>query len=98
MITIPFEKIDTLAGVRTFIDFLFGDANIEYLPETNFETYHDREGNPWFTDSESRKLNDLNEQCWQICEKEGVDIYIITMAAEDEYRKRNDLSPLTFDL
>jgi len=91
MITIPFDKIDTKEGIRTFIDWLLADVGICYHPDTNFEEYYDDEGNPFFTESECMKLNELNEQCIKFCQEKHLIIYIIAMNAIDDYRKRRNL-------
>lgn len=96
MITIPFENIETLAGVRTFFDWIMGDLHVSMSPEIPFEDYVDREGNSSFTETEYLRLNELLNQCWRVCRIAGVDIYTIALESDADYRKRRGFPPLNF--
>ena len=96
MMTIPFEKITTIDGARTFIDWLMEDVGVGYTPEENFENYVDREGNPSFTEPEYKRLNELNNQCWKVCKNEVDGIYTIAQQADDAARKRRNMPPMNW--
>jgi len=51
-----------------------------FHPDDDFSTYvHIETGRPSYTANEADLRNDLMNQAFEVCEKEGIDIYDLTM-------------------
>lgn len=72
-------KIKNIEDVTVFVKELAVEG-LNYHPDDDFENYVNMEtGVPSYTSEEAALRNSLNEQCFDICEKEGRDIYDISM-------------------
>lgn len=73
------KKITSVKSVRVFAKQLIAEG-ISFHPDDNFHDYvFFKENKPCYTKEEADFRNALMEQCFKICEKEGVDIYEIML-------------------
>jgi len=73
------HKIDTIDDVITFFKEL-NQESVVFCPETPFEQYISLETHQaTYTDEEARVRNELLEQAFNICDRDGVDIYELAM-------------------
>lgn len=71
--------INTIDDVKVFVHALM-DEGLNYHPDDDFDNYVNLQtGNPSYTPEEVLLRNQLNHQCFQICEAAGLDIYDISM-------------------
>lgn len=71
-------KIQTTSDVEKFINCLILEENLNFHPDEDFRNYiHLDTGLPSYSIQEAILRNKLLSDCFQICEKEGVDIYQI---------------------
>ena len=72
-------EIKSIADVTKFVTELLGEG-LNYHPDENFENYVNMEtGEPSYTAQEAMLRNRLNDQCFEVCEAAGADIYDISM-------------------
>ena len=72
-------KIENVEDVITFSKELI-DEGANFHPDDDFTTYvHVGTGLPSYTTEQAELRNDLMSQAFEVCEKEGVDIYDLTM-------------------
>ncbi len=68
-------KIETTKDVKVFAKQLIKEG-VSFHPDDDFNDYVNfKEGKPFYTKDEADLRNDLMNNCFGICEREGVDIY-----------------------
>jgi len=73
------KTIESLEEVVLFMKELVAEG-LNYHPDDDFEDYINMEtGVPSYTSEEAALRNKLNEQCFEVCEKNNKDIYDISM-------------------
>lgn len=73
------DKIQTLADVSAFAKQIISEG-VSFHPDDNFNDYINFETRePCYSKAEAEKRNELMNECFEICEKEGVDIYDIML-------------------
>lgn len=72
-------KISTLEDVKNFARQLLSEG-LSFHPDDDFNDYVNLESNlPCYTEEEAELRNNLMNECFEVCEKEEVDIYSIMM-------------------
>jgi hypothetical protein len=72
-------KINTSEDVKAFAKQLI-EEGVSFHPDDDFNDYVNfKEHKPTYTKEEAQKRNQLMDQCFEVCEKEGVDIYDIML-------------------
>ena len=72
------SKITTVGDVKEFFRHLVNDRKVNFHPDDRFEDYVSCEdGSKTFTQEECAAYNHLMDECFEVCEKNGVDIYAI---------------------
>jgi hypothetical protein len=72
-------EIKNVEDVSTFVIQLVAEG-LNYHPDDDFNNYVNTEtGEPSYTPEQALIRNTLNDQCFEICEKHGADIYDISM-------------------
>ena len=72
-------KIETNEDVRGFAKQLIAEG-ISFHPDDDFNDYVNfKENKPTYTKEEADLRNDLMNMCFDVCEKEGVDIYDVML-------------------
>ena len=76
------SQIENLIDVVHFFEHLLYEKELSYHPDDDFSDYvNTMDDSPSFTDGEVRLYNRLMDQCFDICEKEKMDIYSIGLAS-----------------
>jgi len=69
------QEIKTVEDVKTFFNDLLAES-LNFQPDDRFEDYINYETKePTYTEEEAMLRNRLLEQAFDVCEKEGQDIY-----------------------
>ncbi len=69
------QQINTLDDAAIFAESLLSEG-LNFHPDENFNNYINLITNiPSYTEDEACKRNSLMKQCFEICNKQGVDIY-----------------------
>lgn len=72
------NNISTVEDVKTFFHHIVFERKVNFHPDDMFEDYVSCEGGiNTFTLEECAIYNRLMDECFKVCEKEGVDIYSI---------------------
>jgi hypothetical protein len=72
------NSIHTLSDIETFFIYLIQEESLNFHPDENFKNYiniHTLLAS--YTTEEAEIRNELLDTCFEICEKEGADIYAI---------------------
>jgi len=73
------EKIETLEDVAAFAKQII-DEGVSFHPDDDFNDYVNFKTNePCYSETEAEKRNKLMNDCFDVCEKEGADIYEIML-------------------
>ena len=68
--------ITTIDQVEEFTKYLVEDLKVNINPDNDFADYIEYEtGKATFTDEEVERGNQLMDECFNVCEANGVDIY-----------------------
>lgn len=68
-------KIETADDVKAFAKQLISDG-VSFHPDDDFNDYVNfKENTPTYTKVEADLRNDVMNMCFEVCEKEGIDIY-----------------------
>jgi hypothetical protein len=71
-------RIENIEDVTRFFKYLAEERRVLFHPDDDFECYVNIEtGEPTFTPDECKVYNSAMQQCFEVCEAEGVDIYLI---------------------
>lgn len=76
------SKIATINDVKEFFYHLVNERSLNFHPDNRFEDYVscDDGSNP-FSQEECAIYNWLMDECFDVCEKNGADIYAIGLAS-----------------
>lgn len=79
-------RIETLGDVKAFFQTLHNKYELAFHPDDSFEDYVSIEtGTPTFTADEAEYFNILMNQCFEVCERNGADIYLIGLELLHRY-------------
>lgn len=71
-------RIETVEDVKAFFETLHNKYELAFHPDDPFEDYVSIEtGTPTFTANEAKYFNALMNQCFEVCERKDVEIYLI---------------------
>lgn len=72
-------KIETIEEVKVFAKELIAE-DVSFHPDDDFNDYMNfKENKPYYTIEEGDLRNKLMNKCFEVCEKEGVDIYNVML-------------------
>lgn len=72
-------KIETTEDVKAFAIQLIAEG-VSFHPDDDFYDYVNfKENKPTYTKEEADSRNELMSICFEVCEKEGVDIYDVML-------------------
>ena len=78
-------EIKNLEDVIRFFKYLKEERKVIFHPDDDFESYVNIETlEPTFTPEECKEYNDAMLQCFDVCEAEGVDIYLIGLEIQKQ--------------
>lgn len=70
------DHISSIEEVKAFASYLINDLDVNFHPDNDFADYICMgTGEPTFTDNEAVIGNRLMDECFEVCEKDGIDIY-----------------------
>jgi len=70
------EKIRTIKDVRAFAEYLINTEKVSFHPDSDFCDYVNmKTSERTYSDAEADKRNQLMDDCFRVCEKNGADIY-----------------------
>lgn len=70
------SHIKTILEVEEFFKYLVSERMLSFHPDDRFEDYFNYETKePSFTTKEITLYNRLTDECFDVCEKTGTDIY-----------------------
>ena len=68
-------QVLTINDVKAFAKQIIAE-NVSFHPDDDFNDYVNfKENTPYYSKQEADIRNDLMSMCFEVCEKEGVDIY-----------------------
>ena len=71
-------EINTPENVKSYFKTLVDELSLYFHPDDNFAGYTLKgTKKPLFTEEEAKKYNALMSKCFEVCEKNKVDIYQI---------------------
>lgn len=74
-------EINTPENVKFYFQTLVDDLSLYFHPNDNFADYTIKgTKKPLFTEEEAKKHNALMSKCFEVCEKNKVDIYQIGLS------------------
>lgn len=85
--------IENLEDVRQYFRDLHEIYDSEFYPDDNFEDFTDEGGEATFTREQAEYLNKIMIQCFDVCDKNDVEIYDIAGEVQEEVWRRNGLWP-----
>jgi hypothetical protein len=72
------NSIHTLSDIETFFIYLIQEESLNFHPDEDFKNYINIHTHlPSYSPEEADIRNELLDTCFEICEKEGADIYAI---------------------
>ncbi len=75
--TVKTFHIKSPEDIIQFFIYLTFDLQLSWHPDDPFENYVDSTNTPTFSKRDAKYLNGLMETCFQICQEQNLDIYII---------------------
>ena len=75
------SQIKTINDVEAFFQHLVSERSLSFHPDDRFEDYIScDDGSNIFSEKECAIYNRLMDECFEVCEKNGADIYAIGLA------------------
>jgi len=72
------KTIHNIDDVKAFADYLVNVEKVNFHPDDDFKDYINyKTKEATYTEKDAQERNRLMDECFKICEKEGVDIYEI---------------------
>lgn len=68
-------QVQNLQDVQKFAEWLIDEKDVVFHPDTPFSHYVTSDNSQFFSDKECKKLETILTNCWEICNKNEVDIY-----------------------
>ena len=82
-------EISSIEDVKSFFQSLYDKHDLAFHPDDSFHDYVNEKGERLFEDEEAEVYDKVMEDCFTLCEREGVDIYEIGFEVQrEEFRKR----------
>ena len=72
-------QLTCVDDVRAFFASLKNEHSLNFHPDNDFKEYVDEGGQPTYTREEANQLNNNLEECFDICNEVGEDIYSLAM-------------------
>jgi len=77
--------INTISNVEQFVKHLVQVEKLSFHPDDDFKGYVTNSNQTFYTAQEAELRNKLMSDCFEVCEREKVDVYGVVMkVVEDE--------------
>ena len=87
-------NIETIKDVQDFAKYLYYERDVAFHPDDDFSDYENTETHePTFSEQEIKLFNRLMDQCFDVCEQNGKDIYSVMIEFHPIYnaiKEQND--------
>lgn len=70
-------EIKTLNDVKAFATHLLEVEKLSFHPDDDFKDYMTSEGKPFYSENDANLRNKLMDDCFDVCQKAGSDVYSI---------------------
>jgi hypothetical protein len=78
-------SINSISDVEQFAKHLVQVEKLSFHPDDDFKDYVTNSNQPFYTTQEAELRNKLMNDCFEVCEREKVDVYrVVLKAVEDE--------------
>lgn len=87
------DRIDTMDDVRAFFRWLHDDVELAFHPDDGFEGYGHTENGEWvqlFALVHCAELNKVMQACFEICEKNGEEIYEVGLESHPIHQHQKE--------
>ena len=92
------QSIASVNDVEAFAKQLIAEG-VSFHPDDDFNDYvYFKENKPCYTKEEAEERNNLMQQCLEVCEKNGVDIYSLMLDVTLKETGMDQYIPLQSDL
>lgn len=92
------QSIASVNDVEAFAKQLIAEG-VSFHPDDDFNDYvYFKENKPCYTKEEAEERNNLMQQCFEVCEKNGVDIYSLMLDVTLKETGMDQYIPLQSDL
>ncbi len=85
--------IENLEDVKQYLKDLHEIYDSEFHPDDDFEDFTDTDGNTTFTVEQAKYLNKIMIQCFDVCDKNDLEIYDVAGEVQMEIWRRNGVWP-----
>ena len=90
------SQITTINDVEAFFQHLVSERSLSFHPDDRFEDYIScDDGSNIFSEKECAIYNRLMDECFEVCEKNGANIYAIGLAFMQKASAQQKNVPLT---
>lgn len=90
------SQITTINDVEAFFQHLVSERSLSFHPDDRFEDYIScDDGSNIFSEKECAIYNRLMDECFEVCEKNGANIYAIGLAFMQKALAQQKNVPLT---
>jgi hypothetical protein len=74
-------SINTISDVEQFAKHLVQVEKLSFHPDDDFKDYVTNSNQPFYTTQEAELRNKLMNDCFEVCEREKVDVYGVLLKA-----------------
>jgi hypothetical protein len=79
------SAIKSISDVEQFFKHLTLTENLAFHPDDDFKDYVTNSNEPFYTTQKAELLNNLMNDCFEVCESEKVDVYGVALGVVEEY-------------
>jgi hypothetical protein len=74
------KAINTISDVEQFAKHLVQVEKLSFHPDDDFKDYLTNSNQPFYTAQEAELRNKLMNDCFEVCEREKVDVYGVVLS------------------
>ena len=71
--------INTISDVEQFAKQLVQGEKLSFHPDDDFKDYVTNSNQPFYTTQEAELRNKLMNDCFEVCEREKIDVYVVVL-------------------
>ena len=73
------KAINTISDVEQFAKHLVQVEKLSFHPDDDFKDYVTNSNQPFYTTQEAELRNKLMNDCFEVCEREKIDVYVVVL-------------------